>query len=404
MPASACLRIVLDLSEEKLARLDALGPLVARVTGAFLETRWSWPKHHATLNPFCFMLTDPRATELDVTHLRRLADELQIKLFGASEAGDVTLLLLDGNQADIALFVELDHAAIKAATREPLRPTPFGGRLLKISTAADAGSNLQWRALEHDSATTASRFAGRHGRGELETSFRGVYFSPHQTFVGSGVSANPTSASHYSLVDGVERLPHDREEAFDLACLQAARLYLQRQSFTGVMFVPVCFSSLMRRSARQLYDQEFRDLPADRRQQLAAVVYDAPRSPAFHVFGEIQNLLGPHFSIVDLQVADAGFDVDSVPPGGVNSVTFRLPSGDERSRLAAMRRFMDRRDAFKRRKIWPAITNVRTHVELEGCLGERVPFVSGLAVCGSVDGFVGGLPWDADQLPLTRAA
>ena len=66
MSASACLRITLGLSDDKLAKLEALGPLVAKVTSAFLETRWAWPKRHAAINPFSFMLTDPKSHELDV--------------------------------------------------------------------------------------------------------------------------------------------------------------------------------------------------------------------------------------------------------------------------------------------------------------------------------------------------
>jgi hypothetical protein len=405
MPASACLRIVLDLSDEKLAKLEALGPLVAKVTSAFLESRWVWPKRHETLTPYCFMLTDPRAAEIDVAGLERLADELQLKLFGTSGLGAVTLVILDGDADDTARFVQMDHASLKQATAEPLQPTPFGGRLLKIGAAAEDSQAMQWRTLKRAPTTLKAARIDRLNSAVLETSFRGVYFSPRQSFVGSGVSASATGeAGQFSLVDGADRLPREREVEFDLACIKAGRLHLLELPFTGVMFLPVCFSSLMRRSTREAYALEFRTLPPDKRQQLAAVVYDVPRAPPFHAFGDIHQLLDKHFAIIDLQVADAGFEIDSVPRGTVASVTFRLPDGDERLRLAALRRFMERRELFRRRGVWPAVTNVRTPAELAACLREKTPFLSGPAVCGAVDEAIGSLPWEPARLPLTSAA
>ena len=94
---------------------------------------------------------------------------------------------------------------------------------------------------------------------------------------------------------------------------------------------------------------------------------------------------------------------ETSPAGAVNSVTFRLPEGDARLRLAALRRFMEKRDHFKQRKIWPAITNVRTPAELADCIQHRIPFLSGQAVCGPVDALVGSLSWEIDRLPLTAA-
>lgn len=405
MSASACLRIILDLSDEKLARLDALGPLVAKVTSAFLETRWSWPKRFETLNPYCFMLIDPRAREVDVARLERLAGELQVKLFGTSEAGDVTLLLFGGGAADTARFVQMDHATLCAMTREPLGPLPFTGQLLKISTAGDAPPGLQWRSIVNTPGAAARDSAGRDAARAGEASFRGVYFTPKQTFVGCGVSADGDLASlPHSIVDGVAMLPREHEEAFDMAALEAGRRHLADGAFTGVMFLPVCFSSLMRRSTRAAYETQFQALPLDRRRQLAAVVYDSPRAPAFHVLMEIRALLERNFSIIDLQVADAGFEIDSVQPDVLNSVTFRLPDADERTRLASLRRFMEKRDSYKRLRIWPAVTNVRTRSELEACSREHVPFITGAAVCGPMSAPVGSLPWDVGQLPLAAAA
>ena len=418
MSASACLRITLGLSDDKLAKLEALGPLVAKVTSAFLETRWAWPKRHAAINPFSFMLTDPKSHELDVAQLERLAEELQLRLFGTSEAGDVTLLLFEGDEVDTAHFVQMDHADLTAAVSEPMRPTPFGGRLMKISTDPDAPKGMRWRTLEREpgpkkqpmviTPISGAGAAGAMGPAETQgqsLTFRGVYFAPAQAFVGSSLSADPAAEpGRNSLFDSVTRLPNGAEEAYDLACLAAAHRYLLAHADVGTLYLPVCFSSLMRRSTRSAYARQFHDLATADPRQWAAVVYDTPRAPPFNALGDICELLQRYFATVDLQVDDAGFEVDGVPPDAVNSITLRLPDGPAGVRLAALRRFTEKRDAFRRRKIWPAITNVRTAAELEAGLRERIPFLSGPAVCGPMSEALGRIACEAARLPLSRAA
>jgi hypothetical protein len=414
MSASACLRISLELSEEKLAKLEGLGPLVSKVTSAFLESRWSWPKKYQAINPFSFMLTDPKSAELDVVHLERLAEELQLRLFGTSDAGDVTLLLFDGDEVDTAQFVRMEHADLSQALREPIGPTPFGGRLMKISTDAEVTSGLRWRTLEREAAALAApasvatapapAVAEAEDQGPALT-FRGIYFAPAQAFVGSSLSADAAAEpGRYSLLDSATRLPHGREEAYDIACLNAAHQYLLARPDAGPIYLPVCYSSLMRRSTRETYARAFRALADGDIRQLAAVVYDVPRAPPFSALGDIRELLRRHFATIDLQVDDAGFEIDGVPPGAVNSVTLRLPDAAPAVRIAALRRFMEKRDAFKRRKIWPSITNIRNPAELEACLRERVPFLTGPAVCGPMAEPVARLAWQTQRLPLMRAA
>ena len=418
MSASACLRITLGLSDDKLAKLEALGPLVAKVTSAFLETRWAWPKRHAQINPYSFMLTDPKSHELDVVQLERLAEELQLKLFGTSEAGDVTLLLFEGDEADTIQFVRMDHVDLTAAVREPMGPTPFGGRLMKISTDPDVPKGMRWRTLEKEPgperpasvATPIARPARPAAMGPAEMegealTFRGVYFAPAQAFVGSSLSADPAGEpGRHSLFDSISRLPNGHEEAYDMACLGAAHRYLLAHADVGTLFVPICFSSLMRRSTRETYARQFSSLATADPRQWAAVVYDTPRAPPFNALGDICDLLRRYFSLVDLQVDDAGFEVDGVPPEAVNSITLRLPDGPAAMRLAALRRFTEKREAFRRRKIWPAITNVRTAAELEAGLRERIPFLSGPAVCGPMSEALGRIACETARLPLQRAA
>ena len=398
MPASACLRILLNLSDEQFARLDALGPLVSKVTGAFLESRWSWPKRYAVVTPFSFMLTDPKAAEVDVVRLERLAEELQLKLFGTSTGGDVLLVLHDGDEADTAQFVSMDHATLKQAIEAPTGVSPFGGRMLQLSAETDFSNGLQWKMLQ--SPPEAANASEEPAAGS--TLYRGIYCPPRQVFAADSVASTPlTARSHLSLIDSAEELPGAAAEEFDIASITAGAWMLEESGFSGVIYLPVCYSSLIRKTVRANYEDFFARFLQGRKKRLGVTIYDAPRSPGFQAFAQFQATLAPYFTYIDMQVSDPGFEIDHVPAGIVTSVTLRLPDAEPRVRLAAMKRIIERRDAYKRRQIWPSITNLRTHAEVGACVRERMPFISGPAVCNPLLKPLGITPFSPDRLPLT---
>ena len=396
MPASACLRILLDLSDEKLAKLDALGPLVTKVTRAFLEGRWPAPRRYTTLTPYSFMLTDPNADALDIARLEKLAAELQTRLFGSSEAGDVTLLLHNGDDEATARFVTMDHATLKKVTQEPGQAAPFSGKLLKISTAASADTSLGWEAIEFKGA----RIPDSSGPGWPAAVFHGVYYRVSQGFVGSGVSAIMPSGMDYNLFGGADQLPGENAIDFDMRCIDVAAARLAGPPMTGALFMPVCFSAVMRPATREIYEAGLQKLPPEKRFQLVAVVYDVPRLPARHTYSHLHDLLDPHFAQLDLQISDPGFDLELVPAGAINTVTLRLPEGGEMVRSAAIRRFFEKRPIFKRQNVGAAFTNVRTKAELEACLRPPIAYVSGRGVCSPLTQPVGNLPCPESRLPL----
>lgn len=401
MAASACLRILLDLTADKLARLDALGPLVTKVTEAFLSSRWVLPKRHVVLTPYSFMLTDPLAEQLDVARLERLATELKVRLFGGSEAGEVTLLLHDGDEKATALFATIDQAYLKKAAKDSEGPLPFSGRLMTISTAADMPSSPDWRAINCVSGPDSGQ---GQGGARPDRVFHGIYHRINQCFVGSGVDAAVApSGIEFSVFGAANQLPGDSAIEFDTACVRAAAKQLAKAPWSGALFVPVCFSAAARPATREAYEAAFQSLPADKRHQLVAVVYDVPRLPPRHVFVHLQDLVGPRFSQIDLQISDPGFDLDLAPSGVVNIVTLRLPEGDDMIRLAAIRRFLERKSSFKRLNIAAAFANVRTCGELEACLKAPTTYVSGEAVCGAQQLPIGNLPADPDHLPLVAS-
>ncbi|QUD86719.1 hypothetical protein [Phenylobacterium montanum] len=398
MAASACLRILLDISDEKLARLDALGPLVTRVTNAFLQARWAPPKRFVVLTPYSFMLTDPQTHELDVMRLQQLAAELKQQLFGSSDTGEVTLLLHDGDESATARFVTIDHQTLRRVTIDPSQPLPFAGRVLKLSTAfAGSGADLGWERIDNEPGAGGS--LGRRRRGGPR--FHGVYFKVSQCFVGSGVSAPITSSvEDFNLFGDADQLPGEAAVEFDMACLKVAADHLSGRPWSGALFVPVSFVAVLRPATRDTYMAGFARLPREKRYQLVAAVYDVPRMPGRHAFVNLRDMLDPHFSQIDLQINDPGFDLENVPAGAVNTVTLRLPDGNEMVRSQAIRRFAEKRPTFKRLQISAAYTNVCTKAELTDCLKQPISFVSGYAVCGPLRKPVGAedcppadLPW-----------
>ncbi len=130
MTAVACLRVAIDADRVGLSPVS-LGPLVSKFGGAYLDSRWLWPRHFEPLTHYAFLLTDPRAERTDVRELARMGDELQAKLFGAGSDGEVALLMFEGSPDAARAFAALSHEALAEALKNPdLLPT--GGRLTRV--------------------------------------------------------------------------------------------------------------------------------------------------------------------------------------------------------------------------------------------------------------------------------
>src|SRR4051812_34259986 len=113
MTAIACLKILVG-DEPWFAENDAMAGLVAKMAGTCLETLWPAPRRHGLMAPFSFLLTDPRVTWLDAGELQPLARDLQAKLSEAKGDIDITLLLFEGDQAEVMRFAGVNGAQLKA--------------------------------------------------------------------------------------------------------------------------------------------------------------------------------------------------------------------------------------------------------------------------------------------------
>lgn len=407
MTAIACLRILIDPARAASGG-ETLAVLVGKVADAFLSARWRWPRRHGEIAAYAFLLADPRASELDPMELTSLSDELHVKLFGASEAGAICMVMLEGEQAMVTRFATTDPTDLRRILTHGGTIEGLTGRMTEITAQGARVLSPPHEAGPMKTDTTAPRLTRREAPPAddgLESSYRGVWCTLKESFIGNGlVARNKGARGFFSAIDGpADMPPAGMAPDFDLTCLKAAPGALAASK--GLLFLPISFSSTVQRSTRESYIDVLESLPQRDRPRLAAAVYDVPRAPSFAAIRQLRAFLNPYFSFVDLQTADPGFQIDALMMEAVNSVTFTLPDIDEGGRMAEAMRFMANRDAYQRRRIWPAITNVRTRRELDFCIKQRVPFLSGKAVCESLTGPSDPVRYVAARLPLreTRA-
>jgi hypothetical protein len=412
MAAVACLRVLAgDAVEEPSAETAGF---VGKLTNAFLDSRWVWPRRHGRVGPNAFLLADPRALEFDADELCALASEMQVKLFGVESAGEVSLLLFEGEQDEIMRFANCGAEMLKAALNGDEDAAPLLGRIRRVSvsgveTLAHGGDpDTQPTVTPEDllERIRQAEPAAAETTAEPETSvgFHMVYSPPRQTAVGSAVSNGRLGAS--SMRGSFGNAGHIRGEAavrYDTYCLEGGLPILGRP-FGGLLFFPISFSSLVHRPTRELYLPILSRLPPVRRSQLVASVYDTPRDPSFPAVSELTAFLKTYFGFVDLGVTDPGFRVESLAAGMVNSVTLIITEQDSKARLATVRRFMDNRNNYKRQKIWPAVSHIRSRAELDFCLAQGAPFVSGPAVSDMLEAPASTVALTPGALPLRRPA
>ena len=393
MTAIACLRVSLDANRTDVP-VESLGPLVAKYAGAFLEVRWCWPRTSESLSHYCYLLTDPRADRLDTAELARLSDELELRLFGTAASEALTLLLFEGSAEAIAEFSALSEASVAELVSSGRSP-PAGGRLSRIGpdgvltpVPPETPRRVPIPADEPDPPMEA---------------VQGIYFAGRELFVGDVLSCTPGgSERHISLVDGQSHLPPDVVE-FDNGCILAALRLIAQGRLRAPLYVPVNFSKLMRPTMRSGYAELLHTLPPSARASLAAAVYEVPRVMSYQALRIVHDVLDDHFSAIDLQTSDPGFEVLQLSTQAVRSVTLVLPRARADVRLAALRQFGGRASEFKRRQIWTGVTNIRTGKERDLALSLRVPFITGPAICGLQQDPLGGTPWAPADLPARSA-
>lgn len=379
MTAIACLKVFVG-EDLRFASSEAMAALVGKVASAYLETAWAWPRRYGLVAPYSFVLADPRATRLDANELQAMARDLQLKMFGDRGDGEVTLLTFEGDQTDVMRFASMHGEALKALLAGE-DDGEFTGRVCKITPNTVTSIKPPGGPLE--GAPPADELAAIEPEpppGDINdlldapkpnTGWWGIYYLNKERFVGSGVDWRMAwNDQAFGAIEDAD------VAARDLACLDAAREQMARPR-PGYMFLPFCFSSLIKPSVRERYRASIEKLPRGLRPRMAASVHDVPREPSYGAIGQIRKFLGPYFSLIDLHVRDPGFRIESLPTGAVNSVTLVLEGADERARLAAISRFLEDPEIYRAKRTWQGVAMVNSLRELDLCRRLKAPFLSG---------------------------
>jgi hypothetical protein len=406
-PAMACLRVSV-LSPPGGQDERELQTVVAKVINAFLQSRWEWPRQFEQMTPYAFVLTDPRADRMDKRGLKALAVELQLKLFGSDGEGEVSLLLFEGPDMEVHRFARLSVDDVeRMLAGEPLQP-PFEGTLDHIIADLARDDGPVWSGgpdASDDFEAVAARPAPPPRKpSRYEPVYAGLYLTSTQSVFGSLALARRPRRDRWvhpdlSTAEALAGLP---AEQFDEGCVDSVLEALRRRA-TGLLFVPISFSSLVRPSGRRAYARFLCHLPAEERVRLGAAIYDTPRVPSYFALSNIRRFLDPFFGELNLQVRDPAFEVERLAPEMVSSVTLALPPEREPAeRLAAIRRFMQKRDVYKKKRIWPGVSPLANKAELEACLALRVPVLGGPAIAELATDPIDARSVAPEALPLKR--
>ena len=394
MTAIACLKVFVG-DELRFADNDTMAALVGKVAGAYLETTWLWPRRYGLIAPFSFALADPRATKLDARELQSLARDLQFKLFGDKGEGDIALLMFEGDQSDVMRFAGIHGAQLKALLNGE-DDGAFAGRICRItpteisSVVPEGGSVCGAPPMEELALIEQAVAPARIG-------YRGVYHTAREVFIGS-VAVWRQAGESDSF--GVSPLRADAERPEDdIPTLKAGRAALASLE-AGVMFFPISFSTIIKPSARAELLPHLETLPRALRGRLAVGVYDTPRAPSFSALSQVKRFLDPFFGRLDLRVSDPAFQIDDLPADLASSVTLVLPQASEKVRLAAVTRFMREGPAYRRKHVWQGLADVRTRRELNHCIDQEAPFLTGAAVTDLLEVPVGSASLPSLHLPM----
>lgn len=395
MTAAACLQIL--IAPERIAAYGDVRAAVARVTNAFLEAQWSWPKRYVEMCPTSYMLTDPHSKVLDSEDVQRISTELQTRLFGQDENSDVEIALFEGSQADAMRFAALSAEDVMQILDAESEET-FGlrGRLIRVRS----DSVEVVRTMESDHEAPHENAPPPHPPRRII--FRGMYLTAKQQFVCSIASRwNAKDSSLQSILNGPAHYPHDQEN-FDRETIEAlVEAYPNGVGAPGVIHLPLSYTNLTRRGSAVRYAEHLALLQDWGRHLLVAEIYDVPRMPNHLALIEVSKLIMQYCGAMDLMITDPETDLLGLKPGLLRSITLAAPNGEETLREAAIRRFLARKNDFREKKVWPIVGNVRTRREMQVCNSGGGLLMYGPGITAILEAPVAASGFPLANLPLT---
>ncbi len=379
----ACIRI--KVSDFEGARdSEHLRTLVAKFTEYFLGQRWRLPRRHQMVAPGCFMLSDPRASHLDVNELHELAADLQYHLFGESASGSVQIFALWGEAAEVAEFSMMPEPLLdRLPTREGAANT--AGRLMRIGARTPAEVAVAYRPIRQSqtAADDSVAPAAPPANAVDAPSFRGVYFSPKQAFFGSvlGVKAE-IGGKRYNFVASARPPQEEDELEYDIISLRHAVSVMDKGGAPGILYVPISFRTAVTRMRLERIKPLLDRLGRFDKSRLALTLYSPPDAPQLGTLAMAYETLRAAASVVGMEAVSSDYPCPAMVTGCVRSITLVVMAKSPARRLADIDAFLDRLDEFKAAKVWAAVGNLQTKDELDLALNRRAPFVWGAAVTG----------------------
>jgi hypothetical protein len=196
--------------------------------------------------PFSFVLADPRATKLDARELQALARDLQFKLFGDKGAGDIALLMFEGDQTDVMRFAGLHGAELKALLNGEddgsvvgrvcrITPTEVSSVVPQGGPVCGAPTMEELAALASTMPTRPARRPGRLSR-RLSRAPPGVHRQRRRLAARpDGIGLRPNAATVSRRIRPEDDIPTLAGAAEALAAVPV-----------GVMFFPISFSTMVK--------------------------------------------------------------------------------------------------------------------------------------------------------------
>jgi hypothetical protein len=379
MTAIACLRL--------LKGEDAFPAVQAQAAAnSYLAARWMPPRRYGAVAPLAFVLADLRARQIDPAEVQAMAAELEALLFPERSGGKVCLMTFEGDETAVLKFATLTQAElaelyrgegsagpagrVQAITAEEIRAVPSTREEAAVARAAAASAPAPAKA-------PAKVEPKPRPESLAPTGWWGLYDLANEGFCGSQLGLRADLAEPPPLDD-------DKLLTRDLTGLNDAYPLLQAAAF-GDLYLPLGFWNLTTPASQESYKRRLTRYPAELQPRLGTSVYGTPREASLGLLSQIRALLKPSFAFLDLNVQDPTFPVHNLPQELINSVTFALPEGDERQRLAAIQTFLERQSTYRGKGVLQGVTGVRTAGELDACREGGIARVSGTAITAFLD-------------------
>jgi hypothetical protein len=415
MTAIACLRLLIGDDAFPAARAQEAADL-------YLKARWKAPRKYGSVAPLAFVLADNRAEQLDPVEMQALAAELEASLFPGRKAGQVCLMTFEGDETAVLKFASLTQAElaglvagdgyggaagrVQVITADAIRAVPSTreeARVAKAEAAAAAEAAPPPAPIEPEPVAAAAEPAPAPEPAPVavekrppaapapvaskpkppppppppQTGWWGLYDLSANAFVGSVIGMRAD----------LDQPPPELDSALltrDLACLNDAQAAFKTAPF-GDFYLPFGFWNLTTPSSQEAYKRRLSRYPLDLQPRLGASVHGTPREASLGLVQQMRAFLKSGFAFLDLNVVDPTFPVHNLPPELIDSVTLSLPDGDERERINAIVKFIERQGTYRAKGVTQCVAGLLTANELEACRQGGIARVQGPAITGVLD-------------------